>query len=233
MPQRPFLTAEWRQIAMLNYAIDPGLLAGLVPSGTQLDSFAGKVYISLVGFRFLRTRVRGFWIPFHSDFDEINLRCYVSPKHKPERRGVVFVREIVPRYAVAKIAQVAYHERYVALPMRHASSASHVEYGWRTGGRWNSLRVEFQGSPTLPAEGSAEQFIAEHYWGYSAQPDGGTLEYQVEHVPWRVWRATSAQFEGDPSELYGPELAACLKGTPDSAFLADGSGVKVYSGSRI
>jgi len=85
----------------------------------------------------------------------------------------------------------------------------------------------------LPAEGSAEQFIAEHYWGYSAQPDGGTLEYQVEHVPWRVWRATSARFEGDPTELYGRELAACLKGTPDSAFLADGSGVKVYSGSRI
>jgi hypothetical protein len=69
-----FLTAEWRYLTMLNYAVDPSLLTHLVPRGTDLDEFEGKTYVSLVGFRFERTRVRGLWVPFHADFDEMNLR---------------------------------------------------------------------------------------------------------------------------------------------------------------
>lgn len=238
---KAFLTAEWRYLAMLNYAVDPALIERMVPGGTDLDQFEGKTYVSLVGFRFLRTRVRGIWIPFHSDFDEVNLRFYVKPKRPgPVRRGVVFIREIVPRYAVAKAAQVAFHENYIALPMRHriaepVSEGGRVEaeYGWRHGGRWNSLRVESGGRPALAAEGSLEQFITEHYWGYAAQPGGGSLEYEVAHERWRVWRASAAKFTGDCAGLYGADLAACLGGEPDSAFLADGSAVTVYSGARL
>ena len=238
---KPFLTAEWRYLAMLNYAVDPALLERLVPSGTELDRFDGKTYISLVGFRFLRTRVCGIRIPFHADFDEVNLRFYVRPKRPgPMRRGVVFIREIVPRFAVAKVAQVAFHENYIALPMRHriAEPVSEdgrvqVEYGWRHAGKWNSLQVETAGRPGLADEGSLEQFITEHYWGYAAQPGGGCLEYQVEHERWRVWKAGTARFKGDPAGLYGPQMAACLNREPDSAFLADGSAVTVYSGAPI
>jgi uncharacterized protein YqjF (DUF2071 family) len=251
---RPFLTAEWRHLAMLNYAVDPSLVKALfaprVPAGTELDQFEGKTYISLVGFRFLRTRVRGVWIPFHSNFDEVNLRFYVrrqgvSPASSPTRRGVVFVREIVPRYAIAKVAQVVYHEKYIALPMSHQvieptseNGRLQAEYRWRYQGQWNRLRVECTGRPALAPEGSLDQFITEHYWGYAAQPDGGSLEYRVAHDPWRVWTATQASFQGDThaghtTGLYGPELAKCLSGEPDSAFLAEGSAVTVYSGNRI
>ena len=230
---------------MLNYAADPALcretLARLVPAGTELDSFEGKTYVSLVGFRFLRTRVRGIWIPFHSDFDEINLRFYVKSRGVSQaRRGVVFVREIVPRYAVAKVAQVFYHEKYIALPMRHKviePTSEHgrlqAEYGWRHQGQWNQVRVECSGRPALVPEGSLEQFITEHYWGYAAQPDGGSLEYEVAHEPWRVWKAAQASFRGDPTALYGAEFARCLRGEPESAFLAEGSLVSVYPGKRI
>src|SRR5262249_61320330 len=120
MSSRPFLTAEWRMLAMLNYVVDPAMVADLVPRGTELDSFGGQTYISLVGFRFERTRVRGLWIPFHSDFDEVNLRFYVRRTAGGEvRRGVVFVREVVPRRAIAAVANAVYHEHYAALPMRH------------------------------------------------------------------------------------------------------------------
>lgn len=238
---RPFLTAEWRNLAMLNYAVDPALLAHLVPNGTEVDQFEGKTYISLVGFRFLRTRVRGIWIPFHSDFDEVNLRFYVKPKPPgPLRRGVVFAREVVPRYAIAKVAQIAFHENYIALPMRHRivkpvseHGRIEVDYRWKHDGAWNSLGVECSGRPAFAAEGSLEQFITEHYWGYAAQPDGGCVEYQVEHPRWRVWNAAVAKFEGKPAALYGPDLAGCLAHDPDSAFLADGSPVVVYSGTRL
>ena len=180
----------------------------------------------------------GIRIPFHSDFDEVNLRFYVRAKRPgPVRRGVVFIREIVPRYAVAKVARIAFHENYIALPMRHqiAEPVSEdgrvaAEYGWRHGGKWSSMRVESAGRPALAAEGSLEQFITEHYWGYAAQPGGGCLEYEVAHERWRVWKAKSAKFAGDAAGLYGPQLAACLDREPDSAFLADGSAVTVYAG---
>ena len=240
-PTRPFLTAKWRFLVMLNYSVEPGLLAHLVPAGTEFDEFRGKTYVSLVGFRFERTRLRGLWIPFHSDFDEVNLRFYVKRIVGGElRRGVVFVREIVPRWAIAKVAQVCFHEKYLALRMQHkvieATSEGgriQAEYRWLHQQKWNMVRAECAGHPTHPPADSGESFFIEHYWGYAAQPDGSTLEYRVEHDQWRVWTAARATFEGDASMLYGPQLAQCLTRDPDSALLAEGSAVAVYSGQKI
>jgi uncharacterized protein len=232
----PFLTADWHTLAILNYAVDPALLKPLVPAGTALDTFDGRAYISVVGFRFERTRVRGLWIPFHSDFDEVNLRFYVRRIAADElRRGVVFIREIVPRWAIAAVARSVYGERYVSLPMRHRIAGPvseggrrQVEYGFRNADGWCHLRVECEGNPTVPPAGGFEQFITEHYWGYTAHPDGRTLEYRVQHDPWRVWRVTNARFEGDPAGLYPAQFGARLQDPPDSAFLAEGSAVAVH-----
>lgn len=239
--RREFLTAEWRHLVMLNYAVDAEWLSPLVPRGTELDRFDGSAYISLVGFRFLRTRVCGVWVPLHSDFDEVNLRFYVRRTEGSEiRRGVVFVKEVVPRFAVAKVARLVFHENYVALPMWHrimepVSEHGRVqaEYRWQHDGAWNSLRAECEGRPARPEQGSLEQFITEHYWGYSSRPDQSCLEYAVEHEPWRIWRATTASFEGDPSGLYGEKLAKNLQRPPDSAFVAEGSAVTVCRGRLV
>jgi hypothetical protein len=225
-----FLTAEWRDLAMLNYVVDPALLRALVPAGTELDFFEGRTFVSLVGFRFVHTRVLGMVLPFHENFDEVNLRFYVR---RDGQRGVVFVKEIVPRFAIAAVARWVFNENYVALPMSHSMGDTAVEYGWRYRRSRFSLRVEFEGQPVFPAAGSIEQFITEHYWGYAAQRDGGTLEYKVAHEPWRVWTATNAAFTGDASGLYGPALAAVLRSKPHSAFLAEGSPVTVHRGERI
>jgi Uncharacterized conserved protein (COG2071) len=112
-----FLTAEWRALAMLNYEVDASLLRHFVPAGTELDCWQGKTLVSLVGFRFLKTRVLGIPIPFHRNFDEVNLRFYVRRAEATEvKRGVVFIREIVPRRAIAAVARAFYNERYLALP---------------------------------------------------------------------------------------------------------------------
>ena len=213
----------------------------LVPRGTELDEFENKTYVSLVGFRFERTRLRGLWIPFHSDFDEVNLRFYVRRTVAGElRRGVVFVREMVPRWAVAKVAQVCFGERYMALPMRHKvveptseGGRVQVEYGWRQGQKWSAVRAEASGRPALPPVESREAFFAEHYWGYAAGGKGGTLEYRVEHDRWRIWPAATATFEGDAAELFGRNLAGCLSRAPDSVLVAEGSAVTVHSGQRV
>lgn len=233
-----FLRAEWRNLAMLNYEVDPGVLAAFIPAGTELDRWNGKVFVSLVGFRFLKTRVCGFSIPFHRNFDEVNLRFYVRRRERGEvRRGVVFIKEIVPRWAIAFVARNVYNERYVALPMRHNIEVRDrdmiVEYGWRTGAAWNCISLRTEASAALPEENSEEQFTTEHYWGYAQQRDGSTMEYRVAHPPWRVWRGCDAKFEGDMSELYGPGLAAAVRSKPSSAFLAEGSEVEVYRGRNL
>jgi uncharacterized protein len=233
-----FLTAEWRDLAMLNYEVDPDLLRRLVPRGTVLDSWNGKTFLSLVGFRFLKAKVGGVSLPFHRSFDEVNLRFYVQRREGAEvKRGVAFVREIVPRWLIAAVARIFYNERYVALPMSHkiesAPSELTVEYGWESGTSRNRLRARATGIPVLAESGSQEQFITEHYWGYAAQRDGGCVEYQVQHPPRKVWPAVEAMFEGDMAELYGADLNAVLKNPPQSAFLAEGSAVSVHRGRRL
>lgn len=241
MPQRVqvFLSAEWRDLVMLNYEVDPDLLTRYVPSGTALDSFLGKTYVSLVGFRFCRTKLFGTMsVPFHSDFEEVNLRFYVRRQEGAEsRRGVVFIAEIVPRQAIATVARVVYGENYVRLPMKHRvfmdGSQRTVEYQWHVNNRWCKLRAQASSVPALPKAESLEQFITEHYWGYSAQRRGGSLEYHVSHVPWQVWSSTTASFEGDADSLYGLDLGGVIQRPPDSAVIADGSPVIVFKGRKI
>ena len=231
MPDSPFLTAEWRTLAMLNYEVDPEILAGDLPVGTELDFHEGKTYVSLVGFRFLSTRLLGIPVPLHTNFDEVNLRFYVR---RDEKRGTVFVREIVPRWAIAKIAQLAYNEKYIALPMSHRIAMPLVEYGWELRGARNYLRVEcVGGEPVDLRSGSQEEFIAEHYWGYSAQRDRSTVEYRVEHPPWRIWPGLRSEIRIDVEKLYGARFVETLAAQPVSAFVAEGSPVRVFKPKRL
>jgi hypothetical protein len=236
-----FLTAQWRYLAMANYAIDPAALVPSIPPGTELDLRDGNAYVSVVGFLFLNTRVWGVPVPLHRDFEEVNLRFYVR-RDGPDgpRRGVAFVKEIVPRRAVAALARLLYGENYVALPMRHAYDLERgelkregsVEYGWRHCGEWNRLRVRTAGPAARPAAGSTEEFIAEHYWGYAAA-GGCAVEYRVEHPPWTVRQAAEVDLRCNAGELYGPQFAGALSRPPDSAFVAEGSAVTVHAGCRI
>jgi uncharacterized protein len=237
-PARTFLTAEWRHLVMLNYSVRPELLAPFVPSGTELDYWNRETFISLVGFRFLKTRVLRFVFPFHCNFTEVNLRFYVRRSTAAGiRRGVVFIREIVPRRAIALVARASYGERYVALPMSHRirsdAGVLAVEYGWKLQGRWNRMKATTQCDPFTPADGSLEQFITEHYWGYARTRSNRCIEYQVSHEPWRVWRTREASFTGCMEELYGKELTGILQGPPAPAFIAEGSSVSVHRGARL
>ena len=232
------LTAQWRDLAMLNFEVDPGLLAARVPAGCELDAWEGRTFVSVVGFMFRDTRLIGIPIPFHRTFEEVNLRFYVRQRAADGwRRGVVFVKEIVPRFAIARVARALYNEPYVSLPMGHEiierEASRSVRYAWRLRGAENFLRVDVAGKPALITDGSEEEFIAEHYWGYTRQRDGSTIEYQVEHPRWSIWSAKRAELRCDARELYGPEFETLLASQPSSAFLADGSAVVVHRAVRL
>jgi uncharacterized protein len=234
-----FLTAEWRYLAMLNFEVDPGVLKPLVPNGTELDEWQGRTFMSVVGFLFLNTRVFGVGIPFHRNFEEVNLRFYVRRKADGWRRGVVFVKEIVPRRAIAFTARAIYGENYVALPMNHnieagdSGTPKFVGYGWRFRGRENSFGVDVASEFEETSEGSDVEFITEHYWGYARRRDGGTVEYRVDHPKWLTARASLANFDCDVEGLYGSAFAEFLKPPPASSFVALGSEVTVFRGTPI
>lgn len=227
---------------MLNYAVDRAVLEPLVPAGTVLDTYKGVAYVSVVGFLFLRTRLLGVPIPGHQDFEEVNLRFYVRRFGGDEwRRGVVFLKEIVPRPAIAAVARTVYNEKYVSLPMRHEvrlnpdGTAAAVGYEWCRQGAWEKVHATAGGAPRESAPGSLEEFITEHYWGYVRQRDGTTVEYRVEHPRWRVApvEPTACGLAADVAALYGDAYAAALAQPPRSAFIAEGSPVTVYRGQRL
>ncbi len=237
---RPFLTARWDSLLLLNYACPAEILAPLVPAGTALDTWRGDALVSLVGFRFLDTRLLGVPVPFHRHFEEVNLRFYVV-RETPAgevRRAVAFVRELVPRWAIATVARVVYNEPYLAVPMHldvalDPQAGGHAAYHWRFGGADYALRGTATGAAAMAEAGSEAAFLTEHYWGYTRQRDGGTIEYQVEHPSWRLWTLADAAFEGPPGPLYGEAFADVLAGPPRSAVLAVGSEVAVHVGRRI
>jgi uncharacterized protein YqjF (DUF2071 family) len=228
---KPFLTANWRYLAMLNYVVDPALVEPLVPAGTEIDYENGETFVSVVGFLFLDTCLLGFPLPLHRDFEEVNLRFYVRRKSADTwRRGVVFVRELVPRRAIALVARAFYGERYLAIPMKHkiehVDDNVSVEYCWRRGKKWEFLRINASGEAQLIPIGSHAEFITEHYWGYTSVRDGCS-EYRVEHPRWKLWNAASTEFNADVAGLYGERFAKTLSQQPRSAFIADGSPITV------
>lgn len=235
--QKAFLQAEWRKLAMANYAVDEKLLRPYLPYKTELDLWNGTCYVSLVGFKFVNTKLRGFKIPFHTDFEEVNLRFYVRYNDNDEwKRGVVFIKEIVPKPALTFVANTVYREKYQTLRMAHSWLDSDndlkVEYKWKRN-NWHSMQVSTSKDTYQIATGSEEEFITEHYWGYTKIGNKRTSEYGVEHPRWEVYQTKDYSIDVDFGHVYGSQFSFLQQEKPLSVFLAEGSEIIVRQGKRI
>jgi uncharacterized protein YqjF (DUF2071 family) len=244
---RPFLTASWHDLVMVSWAIEPALLRPYLAPGTELDLWQGDAVASIVAFDFRDTRVLGWRLPFHVRFPEVNLRFYVK-RTMPDgsvRRGVTFIQEMVPRAAIAYVARTFYGEPYVATAMRRAAvpeqqlhdpdgtATRSLAYEWRRNGEWERVIALLTGPPRPMRANSTEEFIAEHYWGYTRRPGKPTLEYNVQHPRWNISLAAEVLIEADLATLYGPRFASALNDAPLSTFVAEGSAVSVSYGVPI
>lgn len=231
---KKFLTAEWRDLIMANYEVDPALLASRVPHGTEFDLHEGRCFVSLVGFMFLNTRVLGIPIPFHVNFEEVNLRFYVKHESGSEtRRGVVFIKEIVPRWAIATVARTIYGEPYERWSMRNDRFESRVAYAWKRDNVGNDLVVELGRELGVPGVGSHGEFIIEHYWGYTKRSETRTDEYKVEHPKWHLREVASSEIDVDFGAVYGSEFGFLRDVEPHSVLFAKGSEISVFKGARL
>lgn len=235
---RTFLSAEWRNLLMANYEIDPYILKKYVPLRTELDTFNGKHYVSLVGFLFKDTKVYGLSFPFHKTFEEVNLRFYVRYKEGSKwKRGVVFMKEIVPRRMISFVANSLYGEKYATHPMKHewkeGKDELYVSYHWKVGSEWNYLKAVTERRPEVIKSGSEEEFITEHYWGYTTINAATTGVYEVQHPKWKMHKVNDYDVYCSTEKLYGKAFVDTLSQKPSSVFLAEGSPIKVMSGSKI
>jgi len=232
-----FLTAEWRKLIMANYAVPEELLLPYLPSGTELDRYQGRCYVSLVGFLFQNTRLKSLRVPFHRTFEEVNLRFYVQhTKPNGERcRGVVFISEFVPRLALALVANTIYGEKYVTLLMSHSweETAADRIVAYRWGHYYeNLLLVRAALNPQPIAAGSAEEFFTEHYWGYTKRGKR-TSEYEVLHPRWEIYPVLQQFIKVNFNNLYGRKFAQLADRAPESILLAEGSEVEVRTGEQV
>jgi len=231
------LKASWNNLFMANYVIDPKVLLPYLPYGTELDLFEGKCYVSLVGFMFLDTKLIGIKFPFHTNFEEVNLRFYVKYSDNGTiKRGVVFIKEIVSKHMLALIANTLYNEKYERMPMKESLTEEDgvvsVSYEWFKE-EWHSINVEFTKELTAIAAESEEEFITEHYWGYNKVNENVSTEYGVEHPRWSVYKLLNHSIKVDFGEVYGADFEFLNNLQPDSVFVADGSKVVIKKGKKI
>lgn len=235
MGSRPFLTARWADLCLFNYAVPEGLVAPRLPRGFTLDRWEGRVFVSVVAFRFLETRVLGVRWPGFVDFPEVNLRFYaVAPDGT---RGVMFVREYVPQRLIGWVARAVYNEPYAAAPMTMSvgerDGVRTLAYGIGKSGSLGTIRAEVDAGSTTPGTDTLEHHFKEHQWGFGTARSGRPMAYEVRHPVWRTHALRSARCTIDWARLYGDAWAVMRGAEPESVVVAEGSGVEVFPGAAI
>jgi uncharacterized protein YqjF (DUF2071 family) len=233
-----FLNAEWRKLSFANYEVNPSFLSKYVPPGTELDLWEGKCFVSLIGFMFLNTKILGIKVPFHINFEEVNLRFYVKRfENNTWKRGAVFIKEIVSKPALTLVANTLYNEHYQTLPMRHYWEENIenrvVEYQWKKNKTWQSFKVCAALEATEIEKNSETEFITEHYWGYAKVNNNVSNEYEVTHPRWKEYKIKSSEIRVDFGMVYGDDFEFLNHLAPTSVMLAEGSEITVEGKKKI
>ncbi|MEO0787546.1 MAG: DUF2071 domain-containing protein [Bacteroidota bacterium] len=233
-----FLTAEWRKLIMANYTIEPALLQEYLPPFTELDPWDGNHFVSLIGFMFKRVRLLGMPIPFHINFEEVNLRFYVRRIVDGKwRRGVVFIKEIVPKPAISWVANTLYGEAYETRRMKHHwqidAKEQLISYEWKVGKQWQQLSVKATTESQVIQEDSHQEYITEHYWGYNKLSDQKTTEYEVTHPKWQAYPVSEYQIDVDFEFNYGSKFRFLNDQDPYSVLLVEGSPITIESQDKL
>ncbi|KAF2510695.1 DUF2071 domain-containing protein [Flavobacterium zhairuonense] len=233
-----FLKAEWKNLALFNYEVDANVLEKYLPAGTEIDIWNNKCYVSLVGFMFKNTKVLGLKVPFHVDFEEVNLRFYVKRFENGEwKRGVVFIKEIVPKKAITFIANTLYQEHYETQKMKHKiienENGNTFIYQWKNDTKWNTIELETRNVPTEIEVNSEAEFITEHYFGYTKIDEETTFEYEVTHPRWEQLEVLNHRVAIDFEKNYGSDFRFLQTQKPTSVFLAKGSKITVKNKRKL
>ena len=239
----PFLSAVWRNVALLSWAVPDEVLEPLLPSGLVLDRWDGSAYFSLVGLWFDDIRICGLPSPVRR-YEEVNLRFYVRKRTQTNRflPGVVFIRQLVPHRTTARVARWRYGEPFKFVPMCHRFDTScpagspnqdRVAYGWQHDGRHQGFWIASDEAPCDPPLGSLDEFLTARYWGYNGNPGRPTRAYKLTRPAWTTRRASAWGVECDSRGPFGSTFGRVMTERPASALLASGSHVQVHRPTKL
>lgn len=231
--EKIFLTARWENLVIISYKISPDLLQPHMPKGFEPDTIDGNAFVSVVAFVFADTKVKGIKVPFNVNFPEINLRFYVKNN---EKRGVVFIREFVPKIFIPVIANTFYNENYRYIPMESKVSINGIiklNHTIELNNKSYSITAEAENKPYTPATNSTEHFFKEHEWGFGITKKNETMIYKVEHPVWEVYPLIKFEHTFNFAEIYGHEWESLDSEKPYNIAFAKGSPVKVFHGHLL
>lgn len=233
-----FLKAKWTNLAIANYEVKAETLEKYIPKGTELDLWNGRCYVSLVGFKFEDVKLLGLSIPYHTNFEEVNLRFYVKRfENNQWKRGVVFIKEIVPKAALTFVANTIYKENYETLPMQHSiiekDKTIDFVYQWKSQDKWHTIQLEPKKTAIGIGINTEAEFITEHYFGYTKANETTTFEYEVRHPRWEQYEVTNYKIDVDFKATYGNEFGFLNNQKPISVMLAKGSEISVENKKKI
>ena len=236
--KRVFLESKWQRLVSINYVVDAKILEPYIPAGTELELFNNKCFVSLVAFRYDDTKLLRFKVPFHTQFEEINLRFYVRRKlpNRQWRSEVAFTKLFFPKPALSAVANSIYKENYETRRMRHTWKEDekflYTSYGLNKS-HWHQFSIISEKDP-IPIEfNSPAYFFSKHYWGTSQIDSKASTEYMIEHPEWFTYETVKADINFDFGLLFGDDFESLTNSKPDSVQMFDGSDVTIYRRSIL
>ena len=232
------LTCEWRKLAFANYKVPAELVEKHLPAHTRLDYFNGNCLVSLVGFQFKNVEAAGIKVPFHTDFEEINLRFYVKRFDGAKwRKGTVFISEIADKPVLSTLANTLFRENYTTVPTRQEieedEESLKAAYFWQLNGEWQHISVKSNRLAGPVPDDSESKFIMDRPFGYGELNEKETNEYHVSHADWHTYTVEEYSIKVDFAKQFGAEWSMLSSATPHSVILAEGSTVSVEGTSKI
>lgn len=232
------LTCKWKKLAFANYIVPPEVVEKHLPPFTEIDYFNENCFVSLVGFQFKDVEIAGIKVPFHTDFEEINLRFYVKRFDGENwRKGTVFLSEIADKVALSTLANSLLRENYKTLPtkqeVRKQANEWKAGYFWQFNSTWQYIKVTADATPLPTKKGSETEFIIHRLWGYGKHNEEVTNEYNISHPRWNTYKIKDYSVNVDFAKIFGPEFSILGAATPHSVILAEGSSISVKRMDKI
>ncbi|AXT85746.1 hypothetical protein C6I20_11470 [Aeromicrobium sp. A1-2] len=211
---------DWTRLTFIHWAVEPAMVAPLLPLGTRPDVLDGVTYVGLIPFEMRRAGFGlGPAVPFFGDFAETNVRLYTVDDQG--RHGVVFRSLETSRLLVTLGARFAFGTPYTWARMRITQEGDRIDYTTRR--RWPGPRgagghVSATIGDPIAHPSAVEEFVTARF-GLHTRWAGRTLWIPNHHAPWPLRSATVETLEDTLVAAAGiPGLASR---PPDSVVYAD------------
>ena len=220
--RRPVMRQSWDDLFFLHWEYAAEAIQSRLPAGLTVDTFEGKAYLGVVGFRMNAVRPLGLpALPWLSYFNELNVRTYV--RDASGEPGVWFFSLDCDRAPAVVIARAGF-----GLPYEHAAMdfGPGLAQSCRRSGETDTAQYAWAATstPQVAIPGTLEFHLAERY-SFFSERGGRLVRGQVFHTPYELSHASATAWSDLPLRWDGfavggraPDLAHCCQGVAIEAF---------------